>query len=77
MLAALLGFATVGDAAPAETLRAYLEEDASVARIAGRRYPHRNTVRYRPDQIERLTGRCLTSTAGRVQWWLAPHAVSL
>jgi purine catabolism regulator len=59
------------------TLRTYLEEDASVARVAGRLFVHRNTVRYRLDQIERLTGRSLASTQDRVQFWLALQAVTL
>jgi purine catabolism regulator len=60
-----------------ETLRAYLEEDASVARVAARLFVHRNTVRYRLEQIERLTGRSLAATQDRVQFWLALHAVAL
>jgi purine catabolism regulator len=59
------------------TLRAYLEEDASVARVAARLFLHRNTVRYRLEQIERLTGRRLTSTQDRVQLWLALQAVTI
>lgn len=60
-----------------ETLRVYLEEDASVARAARRLFVHRNTVRYRLEQIERLTGRSLESTPDRVQLWLALHVVEL
>ncbi len=60
-----------------ETLRVYLEEDASVARTAARLFVHRNTVRYRLEQIERLTGRSLESTPDRVQLWLALQVVAL
>ncbi|WP_344511642.1 PucR family transcriptional regulator [Dactylosporangium maewongense] len=77
VLAPLLDFDTASGAALVETLRVYLEEDGSVAKVAARLYVHRNTVRYRLEQIERLTGRRLTSTADRVQLWLALHAVSL
>jgi PucR family transcriptional regulator, purine catabolism regulatory protein len=78
VLAPLLDFdGQGGGAALVETLRAYLEEDASVTRVAGRLFVHRNTVRYRLEQIERLTGRSLGSTQDRVQFWLALHAVSL
>jgi purine catabolism regulator len=78
VLAPLLDFdGQGGGAALVETLRAFLEEDASVARVASRLFVHRNTVRYRLDQIERLTGRSLATTQDRVQFWLALHAVSL
>ncbi|BCY13573.1 PucR family transcriptional regulator [Actinoplanes sp. L3-i22] len=60
-----------------ETLRAYLDENGSVAAVAGRLIVHRNTVRYRLEQIERLTGRSLTATADRVQLWLALSATRL
>ncbi|MBL7262252.1 PucR family transcriptional regulator [Paractinoplanes lichenicola] len=56
------------------TLRAYLDADGSVAAVADRLIVHRNTVRYRMDQIERLTGRSLARTADRVQLWLAVAA---
>lgn len=59
------------------TLRAYLEADGSVAAVADRLIVHRNTVRYRLAQIERLTGLPLTSTAARVQLWLALSAARL
>lgn len=66
-----------GGADLVETLRAYLEEDASVSRVAARLFVYRNTVRYRLDQIEKLTGRRMTSTQDRVQLWLALQAVDL
>jgi purine catabolism regulator len=53
------------------TLHAYLAADCSVQAVAERLFVHRNTVRYRLDQIERLTGRSLQSTQDRVQLWLA------
>ncbi|MBM2623675.1 PucR family transcriptional regulator ligand-binding domain-containing protein [Actinoplanes sp. LDG1-06] len=56
------------------TLRAYLDADGSVATVADRLIVHRNTVRYRLEQIERLTGRSLARTADRVQLWLAVAA---
>jgi purine catabolism regulator len=59
------------------TLRAYLDADGSVATVADRLIVHRNTVRYRIDQIERLTGRSLSRTADRVQLWLAMAAAHL
>jgi purine catabolism regulator len=78
VLAPLLDFDEQGGGGDlVATLRAYLEEDASVARVAARLFVHRNTVRYRLDQIERLTGRSLVSTQDRVQFWLALQAVTL
>jgi purine catabolism regulator len=59
------------------TLRAYLDADGSVAAVATRLIVHRNTVRYRLEQIERLTGRSLARTADRVQLWLALSASDL
>ena len=53
------------------TLHAYLAADCLVHVVAERMFVHRNTVRYRLDQIERLTGRSLASTQDRVQLWLA------
>lgn len=60
-----------------DTLRAFLDADGSVAAVAEGLILHRNTVRYRLAQIERLTGRSLASTADRVQLWLALAAVRL
>jgi PucR family transcriptional regulator, purine catabolism regulatory protein len=59
------------------TLKAYLDADGSVAAVATRLIVHRNTVRYRIEQIERLTGRSLARTADRVQLWLALAASDL
>jgi purine catabolism regulator len=53
------------------TLYAYLAADCSVQKVAETLFVHRNTVRYRLDQIERLTNRSLQSTQDRVQLWLA------
>ncbi|MFH8383745.1 helix-turn-helix domain-containing protein [Kitasatospora sp. NPDC018058] len=53
------------------TLHAYLAADCSVQAVADRLYVHRNTVRYRLDRIERLTGRSLQSMQDRFQLWLA------
>ncbi|NJC72522.1 PucR family transcriptional regulator [Planosporangium thailandense] len=77
VLAPLLDFDEQGGGDLVATLRAYLEEDGSVARVASRLFVHRNTVRYRLEQIERLTGRSLASTQDRVQFWLALQAVTL
>jgi PucR family transcriptional regulator, purine catabolism regulatory protein len=77
MLRPLREFDTAHTGALIPTLRAYLEADGSVAAVAERLIVHRNTVRYRLAQIEQLTGRTLTSTATRVQLWLALSAARL
>ena len=77
MLRPLREFDTTHTGALIPTLRAYLEADGSVAAVAERLIVHRNTVRYRLAQIEQLTGRTLTSTATRVQLWLALSAARM
>jgi purine catabolism regulator len=59
------------------TLRAYLDAGGSVAAVAAQLIVHPNTVRYRLAQIERLTAQSLTTTASRVQLWLALAATDL
>ncbi|MEP6526478.1 MAG: PucR family transcriptional regulator ligand-binding domain-containing protein [Nocardioidaceae bacterium] len=59
----------------ADTLRVFLELDGSVSATADRLFIHRNTVRYRLTQVERLTGRSLASTQDRVHLWLALMAL--
>jgi purine catabolism regulator len=56
------------------TLRVLLAVDFSVARAAEELFVHRNTVKYRVSQIERLTGLDLSCTADRVQLWVAMSA---
>ncbi|GAA4379449.1 PucR family transcriptional regulator [Paeniglutamicibacter cryotolerans] len=53
------------------TLRCYLEQDGSVGAVAEKLGLHRNTVRYRLQQVSELSGYDPTTTADRVQLWLA------
>ena len=53
------------------TLRTYLELDGSVGAVADRMGLHRNTVRYRLQQVSDLSGYDPSNTADRVQLWLA------
>ena len=53
------------------TLRHYLELDGSVGAVAETLGLHRNTVRYRLQQIGELSGYDPATTADRVQLWLA------
>lgn len=41
----------------AHTLRIYIEEGGDLQRIVDRLYIHRNTLRYRLDKIQALTGK--------------------
>ncbi|MEV7598273.1 PucR family transcriptional regulator ligand-binding domain-containing protein [Kitasatospora sp. NPDC089797] len=75
VLRPLTGFDRANRADLVATLHAYLAADCSVQAVAERLYVHRNTVRYRLDQIERLTGRSLQSLQDRFQLWLALLAV--
>jgi purine catabolism regulator len=77
VLRPLLDFDAAHEGDLVATLQAYLQADGSVRAVAEGLFVHRNTVRYRLAQIERLTGRSLTSTQDRVQLWLALQAVSL
>jgi purine catabolism regulator len=59
------------------TVRAYLDANGSVSAVAKQLIVHRNTVRYRLEQIERLIGQPVDRTATRVQLWLALEAIQL
>lgn len=58
------------------TLEAYLDLDGSPQLTAKELFVHRNTVRYRLEQVERLTGLSLSSVESRVHLWLAMHAIN-
>ena len=67
--AAALADEIVGNLSPEllATLSAVLESGLSVAEAADRLYVHKNTVRYRLRRIEKLTGRCTTNLADRLE----------
>lgn len=71
MLRPLIEFDAAHGTELVDTLRAYLDLDGSVGRVAEAKVLHRNTVRYRLDQITRVTGRGVDATADRLQWYLA------
>ncbi len=56
------------------TLRVFLEENRSWQRGASRLHLHKQTLVYRMRQIEKLTGRSLTSTADVASLWMALEA---
>ena len=53
------------------TLTSFLDCDGSWSACASRMYVHVNTVRYRINRIEALTGRDLSALADRVDFFLA------
>ncbi|GAA1343633.1 PucR family transcriptional regulator [Arthrobacter roseus] len=65
------------DADLLRTLESYLELDGSVAAVADSMELHRNTVRYRLQQVAKLSGHDPTTTAGRVHLYLAVHWMRL
>ena len=56
------------------TLRVFLEENRSWQRAAARLHVHKQTLVYRVRQVERLTGRSLSSTADVARLWIALEA---
>lgn len=59
------------------TLREYLNRDGSVGAVAEALGLHRNTVRYRMQQISELSGYDPNVTSDRVQLWIALSALEL
>lgn len=59
------------------TLREYLNRDGSVGAVAESMSLHRNTVRYRIQQISELSGYDPNVTSDRVQLWIALSALEL
>lgn len=56
------------------SLRVFLEENRSWQRAASRLHVHKQTLVYRMDRVEQLTGRRLSSTADVAELWLALEA---
>jgi purine catabolism regulator len=61
----------------AGSLRAFLQHNARWEAAAGQLYVHRHTLRYRMRKVEELTGRDLTSSFDRMEFWLALRARDL
>lgn len=57
------------------TLREFLQADCSVGIAAQRLFLHRNTLRYRLNQIQHLTGRDPFTLSDQVHFWLAAHVL--
>ncbi len=58
----------------ATSLRAFLEHNARWETAAAELYVHRHTLRYRMRKVEELTGRSLSSSFDRMEFWLALRA---
>jgi DNA-binding PucR family transcriptional regulator len=60
-----------------QSLRAFLEHNARWETAAAELYVHRHTLRYRVRKIEELTGRDLSNSFDRMEFWLALRAREL
>jgi purine catabolism regulator len=61
----------------ATSLRAFLANNARWETAAAELYVHRHTLRYRMRKVEELTGRDLSSSFDRMEFWLALRAKEL
>ncbi|MFL5737071.1 MAG: PucR family transcriptional regulator [Actinomycetota bacterium] len=61
----------------ATSLRAFLANNARWETAAAELYVHRHTLRYRMRKVEELTGRDLSSSFDRMEFWLALRAREL
>lgn len=59
-----------------DTLRAVIDEDGSPTRAAAALYCHRNTVTYRLQRIEELTGRGVSTPRDKLMWTMALAALA-
>ncbi len=59
------------------SLRAFLQHNARWETAAADLYVHRHTLRYRMRKVEELTGRDLSSSFDRMEFWLALRAREL
>ncbi|HEY6568617.1 MAG TPA: PucR family transcriptional regulator ligand-binding domain-containing protein [Actinomycetota bacterium] len=59
------------------SLQAFLEHNARWETASGALFVHRHTLRYRMRKVEELTGRDLSSSFDRMEFWLAMRARDL
>jgi PucR family transcriptional regulator, purine catabolism regulatory protein len=80
LAAEVLGSVVQYDAAHAgelvPSIRVWLEQDRHTERAAHALHIHPNTLRYRVQRFEQLTGRSLSSTASLAEVWLALRATA-
>jgi purine catabolism regulator len=60
-----------------ESLQAFLQHNARWETAAAQLFVHRHTLRYRMRKVEELTGRDLSSSFDRMEFWLALRARDL
>lgn len=75
VLGAVLAYDDEHRAGLVDTLRAFLDCDGSWTRAARALHMHVNTVRYRIDKVEQLSGRDLSTLHARIDLYLALQSV--
>jgi purine catabolism regulator len=60
-----------------DSLQAFLQHNARWETAAAQLFVHRHTLRYRMRKVEELTGRDLSSSFDRMEFWLALRARDL
>jgi purine catabolism regulator len=74
MLAPLDAYDRARDGELIGSLQAFLQHNARWETAAAQLFVHRHTLRYRMRKVEELTGRDLTSSFDRMEFWLALRA---
>ena len=77
MLAPLDAYDGAHDGELIGSLQAFLQHNARWETAAAQLFVHRHTLRYRMRKVEELTGRDLTSSFDRMEFWLALRARDL
>ena len=77
MLAPLDGYDRDHNGELIPSLQAFLQHNARWETAAAQLYVHRHTLRYRMRKVEELTGRDLTNSFDRMEFWLALRARDL
>jgi DNA-binding PucR family transcriptional regulator len=77
MLAPLDAYDRAHDGELIGSLQAFLQHNARWETAAAQLYVHRHTLRYRMRKVEELTGRDLSSSFDRMEFWLALRARDL
>ncbi len=77
MLAPLDAYDRAHDGELIGSLQAFLQHNARWEAAAAQLFVHRHTLRYRMRKVEELTGRDLTSSFDRMEFWLALRARDL
>ncbi len=77
LLAPLDAYDTEHNGELLSSLQAFLQHNARWETAAGQLYVHRHTLRYRMRKVEELTGRDLTNSFDRMEFWLALRARDL